>query len=252
MRPILLLLLLAQILYAGTVQGAERRLEVQVADPFLELRTGPGRGYPVTQVVERGATVAIIRRHTDWFEVVAESGAKGWVRRADMARTLEGTGELLPVPDPSLTDFTNHDWEFALEVGDFGGANAISAMGGYSFNESLAAELHLSHILGDQTNQYIADIGLVHSIIMPDVRILRRFTPFIGIGTGVLRLEPKARFAQQLGSRTDQLAYVSGGLKFYLTRQFFARAEYRWHVIFTNRDDNQEVEEWKAGFAFFF
>jgi opacity protein-like surface antigen len=87
---------------------------------------------------------------------------------------------------------------------------------------------------------------------MPDVRGLRRFTPFVSIGTGVLRLEPKARFAQQLDSRTDQLAYVGAGFKFYLTRQFFARAEYRWHVIFTNRDDNQEVEEWKAGFAFFF
>lgn len=252
MRPILLLLLIAPILHAGTVQGAEHRLEVQVADPFIELHTGPGRGYPVTQVVERGATVEIVRRRTEWFQVQAESGVRGWVHRRDMARTLEGSGELLPVPDPSLTDFTNHDWEFGLEVGDFGGANAISAMGGYSINENLAAEIHLSHILGSETNQYIADIGLVHNIIMPDIRILRRFTPFLGIGTGVLRLEPKARFAQQLDSRTDQLAYVSGGVKFYLTRQFFARAEYRWHVIFTNRDDNQEVEEWKAGFAFFF
>jgi len=145
-----------------------------------------------------GATVAIIMRRTDWFEVSAESGAKGWVHRSDMAHTLQGTGELLPMADPSLTDFTNHDWEFGLEVGDFGGANAISAMFGYSLNESLAAELHLSHILGDQTNQYIADIGLVHSIIMPDVRFLRRLTPFVGLGTGVLRLEPKARFAGQV------------------------------------------------------
>jgi len=252
MRPILLLLLLAQILNAGTVQGAERHVEVQVAEPFLELHTGPGRGYPVTQVVERGATVAILMRRTDWFQVRAESGAKGWVHRSEMAKTLEGSGELLPVPDPSLTDFTNHDWEFGAEVGDFGGANVISAYSGYSLNESLAAELHLSHILGEQSNQYIADIGLVHSIIMPDVRILRRFTPFLGIGTGVLRVEPKARFAQQLDSRTNQIAYVSAGVKFYLARQFFARAEYRWHVVFTNRDDNQEVEEWKAGFAFFF
>jgi hypothetical protein len=227
-------------------------VEVQVADPFLELHTGPGRGYPVTQVVERGATVEILARRTDWFHVRAESGVKGWVSRSDMARTLEGTGELLPLPNPSLTDFTNHDWEFGAEVGDFGGANAISAYAGYSLNESLAAELHLSHILGTQSNQYIADIGLVHSIIMPDVRILRRFTPFVGLGTGVLLVEPKARFAQQLESRTDQIAYVGAGFKFYLARQFFARAEYRWHVVFTNRDDNQEVEEWKAGFAFFF
>ena len=223
-----------------------------MVEPFLELHTGPGRGYPVTQVVERGETVAIIMRRTEWFEVTTEGGVKGWVYRSDMARTLEGTGELLPVPDPSLIDFTNHDWEFGLEVGDFGGANAISAMTGYSFNESLAAEMHLSHILGRQTNQYLADVGLVHSIVMPDVRIVRRFTPFVGLGTGVLRLEPKQRFAQQLDSRTEQYAYVGAGVKFYLTRQFFMRADYRWHVVFTHRNENQEVEEWKAGFAFFF
>ena len=30
------------------------------------------------------------------------------------------------------------------------------------------------------------------------------------------------------------------------------RGEYRKYVVFTDRDDNQEVNEWKIGFAFFF
>ena len=30
------------------------------------------------------------------------------------------------------------------------------------------------------------------------------------------------------------------------------RAEYKSHVVFTSRNDNEEVDEWKLGFAFFF
>ena len=52
--------------------------------------------------------------------------------------------------------------------------------------------------------------------------------------------------------RTDQTAYAGAGLRFYLTRRFFVRAEYRWHTVFTSRDDNEELDEWKLGLAFFF
>jgi hypothetical protein len=30
------------------------------------------------------------------------------------------------------------------------------------------------------------------------------------------------------------------------------RMEYRNHEIFTSRDDNEEIDEWKVGFAVFF
>ena len=36
-----------------------------------------------------------------------------------------------------------------------------------------------------------------------------------------------------------------------LTRRFLLRAEYKSYVVFTSRDENEEVEEWKVGFAFF-
>ena len=52
--------------------------------------------------------------------------------------------------------------------------------------------------------------------------------------------------------RTDQTAYVGGGVRYYLTRRFFVRGEYKAHEIFTKRNANQQVDEWKLGFAFFF
>ena len=42
------------------------------------------------------------------------------------------------------------------------------------------------------------------------------------------------------------------GLRGYLTNRFLLQAEYRGYVVFTSRDDNEELDEWKAGFAFFF
>jgi hypothetical protein len=30
------------------------------------------------------------------------------------------------------------------------------------------------------------------------------------------------------------------------------RAEYRHHMVFTSRNENEEINEWKLGLAFFF
>ncbi len=50
-----------------------------------------------------------------------------------------------------------------------------------------------------------------------------RLSPFVTLGTGIVRIEPKATLVPPL-DRTDQTAYVGGGLRFYLTRRFFVRA----------------------------
>ena len=52
--------------------------------------------------------------------------------------------------------------------------------------------------------------------------------------------------------RTDQLAHVGAGVRVYLARRFVFRAQYKNYVIFQSTDDNQEIDEWKAGFSVFF
>jgi opacity protein-like surface antigen len=78
-----------------------------------------------------------------------------------------------------------------------------------------------------------------------------RLSPFLMLGTGFVYLEPKATLVQP-AQRWEQTAYVGAGLRFYLTRRFFVRAEYKSHIVFTKRNTNEEVDEWKLGFAFFF
>jgi opacity protein-like surface antigen len=78
-----------------------------------------------------------------------------------------------------------------------------------------------------------------------------RWSPFLTLGVGLVHTQPKATLVAT-ADRTEQSAYVGGGIRFYLTRRFFLRAEYKAHVIFTKRNQNEDEDEWKAGFAFFF
>jgi hemolysin activation/secretion protein len=88
--------------------------------------------------------------------------------------------------------------------------------------------------------------GLVHTP-RPDWR----FAPFIDVGTGLVRVHPKATIIAP-PQRHEVLGYYGVGAKWYLTQRFLLRADYRSYVIFTTRDQNEDRNEWKAGFAFFF
>jgi hypothetical protein len=78
-----------------------------------------------------------------------------------------------------------------------------------------------------------------------------RLSPFVTLGTGIVTIEPKATLVQP-ADRNDQTAYVGAGVRFYWTRRFFLRGEYRSHMVFTSRNENEEIDEWKLGLAFFF
>ena len=60
---------------------ADSSHKILIADPFIELHTGPGRGYPVFHVIERGREVTIVKRRTDWFELRTDRGIEGWAPR---------------------------------------------------------------------------------------------------------------------------------------------------------------------------
>ncbi len=230
---------------AVPLEAAEYRA-VAIADPYIEMHTGPGRGYPVFHVVDRGETVEIIKRRTDWFLVRAANGKEGWVDRAQMEETLQRDGARFNVRRATLDDFTNARWETGLLAGDFGGANVVSLYGSYSLNPNVSVELWGSQILGNVSNGWMASANIVHETF-PDWRV----SPYFTMGAGFIRTEPKSTIVQA-EDRNDQIGHVGAGFRVYVTRRFLLRAEYKSYVVFTSRDENEEIEEWKAGFAFFF
>jgi hypothetical protein len=46
-------------------------------------------------------------------------------------------------------------------------------------------------------------------------------------------------------------AHAGIGADVYLSKRFIFRAEYKRHTVLTSRDDNEEIDEWIAGFSFF-
>jgi hypothetical protein len=246
MRVFWLITVLIPLCFAPTAYGKKQYYEVVVADPYIELHTGPGGGYPIFHVVDRGEQVEVLKRRTDWFKVRTERGKEGWVYAKQMARTLEPSGRPTRIEDPDRDDYSERRFEAGVMLGDFDGANVISGYGAWMFTPNLSAELWGSHITGDFSNGWMVNANVVHQPF-PEWRI----SPFFTLGTGIIHIDPKATLVA-VEDRTDQEAHVGFGIRTHISRRFLLRAEYKSYVVFTSRDDNEEVEEWKAGFSFFF
>ena len=225
---------------------ARRYAQVFVKTPYLELHTGPGRGYPVFDVVPQGESVEVLFRRTQWLKVRTRRGAEGWASEEDMLRTVLADGEPLPLKIGTRAGFTAHRVEVGAFAGAYGGASLVSAYTSLSCNSQLAVEAAVGQFLGRYSNGVTADLGLTH-VLMPQWRL----SPFLMLGMGMLHIEPKATLVQP-SVRTEQTAYVGGGLRYYIGRSFFLRAEYKTHVVITAQNRNQVEDEWKLGFAVFF
>src|SRR5688500_18248216 len=159
------LLLLIVLLFTASAQADDEGRKILIADPFIELHTGPGRGYPIFHVVERGREVFIVKRRTDWFQIRTEQGVEGWAPRDQMIATLEPTGEPLDLQEPARENYMSRRWQAGVSGGDFAGASMISVFGGYAFSDNLSIELTLNHILGDVSHGDSATRGLMHVFV---------------------------------------------------------------------------------------
>jgi hypothetical protein len=249
------LLLLLALCAGGTVACAaenqdedrnSKLAQLFIVEPYLELREGPGRGYAITQVTPRGESIDVLYRRTEWFRVRTSRGVEGWAYEADMLKARWADGSPFTVDRGDRSGFTSHRWEIGVQAGDFGGATLISGYVSRAFNEQLALELTASQFLGNASNGWLLDLGLAH-VFKPEWRL----SPLVTLGTGMIHIEPKGTLVQP-EDRTNQTAYAGVGLRYYWTRRFFVRGEYRSNMVFTDRNENEEIDEWKLGFAFFF
>jgi hypothetical protein len=225
---------------------ADDRVAVEVVDPYIELHTAPGRGYPIFHVIARGEPVTLLKRRTDWIKVEDEKGREGWVQRDQISRTMDELGRRLEVADVSREEYERYRWEMGVLGGDFAGADSIGVYGAWRFTPNLALQLGVTQALGDFSENGLAEISLAHTPF-PHWRI----SPYFALGTGVIRTDPAATLVRT-EDRIDEVASVTGGIRVHVTRQIMLRAEYRNYVVFTSRNDNEELQLWQAGVSFFF
>jgi len=245
MRRLLWLILLSQTLYMGIAHAAKRPLlQLVVTAPYLEMHSGPGRGFPVIYVIGRDEIVTVLYSRTDWYKVRAPHGEEGWARRTDLSTTLLADGE--PAPIPPYPDFSSHHWELGAGYGVYNRQNLVTAYADYSMTESLDVEGVLQQALGTLDNRVIATIGLRHTFI-PE---WKWFSPTAGLGGGYQHIVDKVPPAPLENS--NEMAYVSLGARGFITRRFMWRADWRHYDVFNHLNVYEDLEEWKVAFAVFF
>ncbi len=250
--------LLALFMFPLQLLAEEEYAYVEVADPYIDLHTGPGRSFPVFYIAERGEWIKVLKSKTSWYKVRLNNGKEGWVNRHQMSRTLNLEGEVVDLKDPDFNEYLNRTWEVGIQHGDLEGASVISAYGGFHLTRNISTELHIEQALGNFSEIRMASVDIIHQpfpALKPfqglpwvgDINI----SPFFGIGGGIIQVLPRATLVQPV-DRQDNIVFVTAGARMYLTRRFLARLEYRNIVILTSRNDNEEVEQWSFGFSVFF
>jgi hypothetical protein len=244
MRRLLALVLLLQALHVGLAEAADKYLLLVVTDPYLEMHSGPGRGFPIVYVIGRDELVTVLYSRTDWFKVRAPRGQEGWVRRSDLSRTLLASGE--PAPIPPYPDFASHRWEVGAGYGVYNRENLVTTYADFGLTSSLDVEFVVQQAFGTLDNRYIATIGLRHTFV-PE---WKWFSPTAGIGTGYQFIQDVVPPAPL--QNNNEMAYVSLGARGFITRRFMWRADWRHYVVFNNQNVYEDLEEWKLDLAVFF
>lgn len=223
---------------------------VRIVDPYIELHTGPGRGYPVFYVEERNAWIDVLKRKTDWYKVRTVKGKEGWVSLAQLELTLSPDGETTHIKEATIDEFAQHRWEFGVIGGSFENYRITTLYGAYALTPNFSVNISASRLFSSFASGDMASASLVLHPFSS-----RRVSPFFAVGTGVIKRNPDTTLTQGQ-DQTDQAAHIGVGARIYLARRFVFRLQYSNYVIFQSQipgraDDNQEINEWKAGFAVF-
>lgn len=218
---------------------------VIVGAEFLNLYTGPGRGYVIDHVVEYGEPLWLLKRRTDWVKVMTRTGKTGWAKIAELDEIYTAEGEQVAIPTPGIDDFYEQSFRMGFTYGDFAGANSMGISLGYRFTGNISAELRAAQTIGAYSDSQTYQVALVHQ---PFPRW--RLSPYFLLGTGINITSPNATIVAT-EDRKDTAMLAGLGVTTYLSRRFALRAEVANHYLLTSREENQEIVEWKLGFDVF-
>jgi hypothetical protein len=245
-----LLVLIALLFVAQLPARAQVTERVRVADPYLEMRTGPGRGFPVHHVAARHEWVVIELRSTDWYKVRTASDTGndkvGWVHRRQLETTLTEAGVQKTFRDIALDDYLTRRVQLGAAVGRFKSEPMLKLWGSYRLSDTLSLEATVGQVQGT-----FPGTDFWHANLLAEPWSDQRLSPFLGIGVGRFNNFPN----QTLVGATDtnaNLANATFGVRYYLTERFVLRADYSLYTAFVSDQRSQEFRAVTAGISFFF
>ncbi len=219
---------------------------LQITDAYIELHTGPGRGFPVFFVAPRAQWISIEMRHTDWFKVRTDDGKVGWVSRDQLATTLTAGGANKSFRDVLLDDYLSRRVQLGAAWGRFKSEPMLKLWTSYRLSETLSLEGTLGQVQG-----VFSGTDFWHINVMAEPWSDQRISPFFAVGVGKFKNFPNLSL---VGAQTTnaKLANASVGVRYYLTDRFVLRADYSLYTAFVADTRSTEYRAFTAGLSFFF
>ena len=219
---------------------------VLVAEPYIEMRTGPGSGYPVFHVVEKGKRIQILKRKTDWFKVRTPEDETGWVSRAQMEKTLTQAGVKKSFKDILLDDYLASRLEFGVSGGLFENDQSITLRAGYRMTSNIFFELAYTKISGKFSSSTLYQANF-YMQLYNDTPL----TPLFLIGYGKFENVPASTLVSA-SNQTLDMGNAGIGVKYYLSDRFYFRMDATTYVVLVGDNRTDEYTHYHGGFSFFF
>jgi hypothetical protein len=241
-KPAVWLLGLWLILLPCHVLAAPLRLIVH--DPYLDLHTGPGRGYPIVQSVARDSEIEIEHSSTDWYRVRTDHTA-GWVHRQQLQKTLAAAGIQEDGRAALMERHIDGRLMAGMNAGVFDSDPVIGFWGGYRITPAWAAEAAIAQAAGSYSSTRMYRL---EALARPWPGL--SYPPHLILGVGYFENRPRQTLVES--GTEDALAFTVGlGASKQLEPRLALRADWRWHHARFN-SDNDNFHEFTVGFALLF
>lgn len=223
-------------------------VELTVTAPYIDVHTGPGRGYPVSHAIERDEIIDALKQRTDWFLIRTRDrmGSKeGWVHRDHLSGSLYADGTVADFSLPGRADLSDKRWVLTGMGGDFGGADSLAFSIGYRMTSNLTLETRVGRAVGDFSDSEFAYLRL-SSEPFPEWRV----SPYFVLGAGAITTSFNTQLTQ-IDDRASSSMLAGLGLQTYLSRSFVLRLEYNQHLVLQTDpvNQNEDINEWQLGFS---
>lgn len=233
--------------FAPAAMAADEPEKLIVADPYIELRTGPGRGYPVYYVAARDEKIQILLRHTDWYKVrTTEKGKEGWVHRSQLETTLTESGGKKTFREIALDDYLQRRLELGAAYGQFKSEPMLKVWTAYRLSDTLTVEGTIGQVQG-----LFSGTDFWHLNLNVEPWSDKRLSPFFGIGFGRFKNIPNSSLVNAITTNAN-LADASVGLRYHITDRFVARVDYSIYTAYIADTRSGEYRAVTAGLSFFF
>ncbi|MEO7156682.1 MAG: SH3 domain-containing protein, partial [Vicinamibacterales bacterium] len=199
---------------------------VQISDPYIELRTGPGRGYPIFFVSPRNDWIEIELRHTDWFRIRTEDNKVGWVSRQQLESTLTAVGGTKSFRDVLLDDYLTRKVQLGAAWGHFKSEPMLKLWTSYRVSDTLSIEGTLGQVQG-----VFSGTDLWHIDVLIEPWSDHRISPFFAVGAGKFKNFPNLSLIGAADTNA-KLAVARVGIRYYLTERFVMSADYSLYTSF--------------------